>query len=236
MAGSSSPILGSARLITVPSRNTMDEPRMAASMVQRWDEVTGAPSWRTGGVPQRERLPSSRAGRRWLPDARLVGTGQCTRVRPPVTACHVPAWWAYGPAQVAGAAHGASGRPVSAVGGGQCPPHGHLAGVPHPGGCAIVASCTRCLSGAGIGIAGRPARNVAGAGDRAPARSGGGVCAGPGMVRPTRVVRPGIGLPALDCGGCPDPWRSSAPVSSLPPWPSSTGACSSRPGGRVRGS
>ncbi len=42
------------------------------------------------------------SGRRWLPDARLVGTGQRTRVRWPATACHVPACRAYGPAQVAG--------------------------------------------------------------------------------------------------------------------------------------
>ena len=41
--------------------------------------------------------------------------------------------------------------------------------------------------------------------------------------------RPRSPDPALCCGRCPDPWRSSAPVSSSHPWPSSIGACSPRP-------
>ncbi len=49
---------------------------------------------------------------------------------------------------------------------------------------------------------------------RRAARSPGPAPAGPGVV------------PALDCRRCPDPWRSSAPVSSLHPWPSSIEACS----------
>jgi hypothetical protein len=34
---------GSARFTIVPSRKTMDVPRIVASMVQRWDVVTDLP-------------------------------------------------------------------------------------------------------------------------------------------------------------------------------------------------
>ena len=125
------------------------------------------------------------------PPGRPVRTGLCPGAggqAPGDGGCRMPAWWALASAPGSGgprpramcphagrtglhrspvAAPGASGRSVSAVRGGQCPPHGHLAGGPHPGGYAIVASCLCCLAAAGVGIAGRLADNVAGAGDRA---------------------------------------------------------------------
>ena len=55
----------------------------------------------------------------------------------------------------------------------------------------------------------------------------------PSAPRAPGVVRGPSAAPALDCGRCPDPWRSSAPVSSSPPWPILTVACFRRPGVRA---
>ena len=71
VAGSSLPIFGRATLTTVPSRKTIDEPRMAATIVQRWRVCIGAVCDRARGEAS---LPAGPAGGvRWAGDRRSTG-------------------------------------------------------------------------------------------------------------------------------------------------------------------